>query len=283
VLQQFYQLLIAPIAELLNRIDHLIVVPHQLLCNLPFHAFFDGQRYLLERCGVSYAISATFLHTLRQQQVPVTYAPPLILGVNDNLIQQAENEALAVHQIFPEAELYCGKVATVAQLSSIAAPRSFIHLATHGIFRTDNPLFSALKLADGWVTMHELVTLQHSAPLITLSACDTGRSETPFGDPMADFYHTFFRSGAQSLVVSLWSLDDQAAIHTMTTFYQEMRRGQPVYAALRQAQLTMMAHWRHPYYWAPFALTGDPYLHHLTALASPAEPKHGPVTIELHP
>ncbi len=261
VLQQFYQLLIAPIAGLLENADHIVVVPHQQLRNLPFHAFFDGKRYLLESYGISYAISATFHQMVCQRQLTGPFAPPLILGLNDQLIQQAESEAAVVGQIFPTAELYCGAAATAQSLFAAKAPRSFIHLATHGLFRADNPIFSALKLADGWLTLQDLAALQHSAPLITLSACDTGRSEYSLIDPLADFYHSFFRAGAQSLVVSLWSLDDQAAIHTMSIFYQELQRGQSAYAALRKAQCTMMATWRHPYYWAPFVLIGDPILH----------------------
>ncbi len=261
VLQQFYELLIAPIAGLLENADHIVVVPHQLLRNLPFHAFYDGKRYLLESHGISYAISATFHHRVCQRQPTGPFAPPLILGLNDQLIQQAEGEAAAVRQIFPNAELHCGAAATAQSLFAADAPRSFIHLATHGLFRTDNPNFSALKLADGWLTLQDLAKLQHSAPLITLSACDTGRSESSLVDPLADFYRSFFRTGAQSLVVSLWSLDDQAAIHTMNTFYQELKQGQSAYAALRQAQCAMMATWRHPYYWAPFILIGDPALH----------------------
>lgn len=261
VLQQFYESLIAPIAGLLENADHIIVIPHELLRNLPFHAFHDGKRYLLESYGLSYAISATFHQMVCQRQLTGPFAPPLILGLNDNLIQQAESEAAVVSQIFPNAELHCGVAATAQLLFAAQAPRSFIHLATHGLFRADNPTFSALKLADGWLTLQDLAALQHSAPLITLSACDTGRSENSLVDPLADFYRSFFRAGAQSLVTSLWSLDDQAAIHTMSIFYEELQRGQSVYLALRKAQCTMLATWRHPYYWAPFTLIGDPSLH----------------------
>lgn len=263
VLHQLYQLLIAPVAGLLENVDHIIVVPHQVLHNLPFHAFYDGKRYLLETFGISYAISATFQHKVRQRQPATDLAPPLILGLNDQLIQQAEAEAHAVGQIFPTAELYCGEHATSEHLCTSPRSRSFIHLATHGVFRADSPTFSALKLADGWLTLQELATLQHSAPLITLSACNTGRSEYHQGNHVADFYRSFFRTGAQSLVVSLWSLEDQAAIHVMSAFYAALRQGCSVYSALRKAQLTMMANWCHPYYWAPFILTGDPYLNHL--------------------
>jgi CHAT domain-containing protein len=282
VLQQFYQLLIGPIAGLLENVEHIVVVPHQLLHNLPFHALYDGKHYLLESHGVSYGLSAMFQHTIQHRSLPAAFAAPLILGLNDNLIEQAEGEAAAVAQIFPTADLYCGAAATAEHLLQNAHPRAFIHLATHGVFRADNPAFSALKLADGWLTLQDLAGLQSSAPLITLSACNTGRSEKILADPLADFYRTLFRTGAQSLVVSLWSLDDQAAIHTMTLFYQELAQGQPVYQALRKAQLAMMRRWRHPYYWAPFVLMGDPNLNHMQTAGNPATATPNTI-IELHP
>ncbi len=264
VLSQLYDLLIAPIAGLLENSDQLIVVPHQLLYNLPFHALFDGKQYLVETHAIVYTLSATFHHLIRQPtaqpSLQASFQPGLILGLNDTLIQQAEAEATAIAQVFPQAKVCVGAAATMDLLLHSECPRAFIHLATHGVFRADNPAFSALKLADGWLTLQELHRAQCSAPLITLSACDSGRSEALLGDKLIGFYQSFFSIGAQSVVVSLWSLDDQVAIRTMTAFYQAIKRGQPVHQALRAAQLTMMATWRHPYYWAPFMLVGNPDL-----------------------
>lgn len=260
VLHALHSALIAPLAHVLAGVNHLIIVPHTLLCNLPFHALFDGTSYLLERVAISYAFSATFQHTVCHQPAPLVQQAPLILGLNDELIQQAEQEAAAVAQVFPEATVHIGAAATVAKLQAQAAHHTFIHLATHGVFRSDNPAFSALKLADGWLTLQELSTLHSTAPLITLSACHTGWSELGMGNCHISFAQSFFRAGAQTLVASLWSLDDQIASHAMTCFYQGLQAGQPVYHALRAAQLAMMATRRHPYYWAPFILTGNPYL-----------------------
>lgn len=260
VLNQFYQLLIAPVAGLLEDAHQLIIIPYHLLYNLPFHAFFDGKKYLLEEYGVSYALSATFHQQLCTKQPSRPLHPPLILGLNDGLIGEAEAEATAVAQVFPAAALRLGADATTGQLLQNQQPRAFIHLATHGAFRSDNPAFSALKLADGWLTLQELMTLQWSAPLITLSACETGRSEILLGDKLVGFYRGFFSAGAQALVATLWALDDTVATQLMVAFYRSLKAGHPVDQALRMAQLAIMATLRHPYYWAPFILTGNPAL-----------------------
>ena len=260
VLHALYTALLAPVAERLATADHVIIVPHKQLCNLPFHALYDGRKYLLEKVAITYAFSATFQHTVRHQPPVITQPGPLILGVNDELIQHAEQEAAAVAQIFPEATVYVGDAATIARLHEPTVPYAFVHMATHGVFRSDNPAFSALKLADGWVTLQELSTLRSTAPLITLSACHTGRSELGMGDCLTGFVQSFFRAGAQTLVASLWSLDDQIASQAMRRFYENLQAGAAVYQALRAAQVEMMTTRRHPYYWAPFILTGNPYL-----------------------
>lgn len=260
VLGQLYQRLIAPVNELLQNCEELIVTPHRLLYNLPFHAFFDGKQYLLETHNLVYTMSASFYQKVRQPLAETSLQPGLILGLNDKLIQQAEAEAVAVAHVFSDAELRIGSEAKMELLLRNEQPRSFMHLATHGVFRSDNAAFSALKLADGWLTLQELKEVPYTAPLITLSACDSGRSETLLGDKLVGFYQSFFNTGAQSVVVSLWSLDDQVAIEAMTTFYQAIEHGCSVQRALRHVQLALLTTWRHPYYWAPFMLVGNPDL-----------------------
>lgn len=284
VLYTLYQALIAPVATHLAAVNHVIIVPHKQLCNLPFHALFDGQRYLLEKVALSYAFSTTVQHTCQNEPYVDRQQGPLILGVNDDLIQHAEQEATAVAQVFPEATVYLGNAATVARLHEPTTPHAFLHLATHGVFRSDNPAFSALKLADGWVTLQEISMLHSTAPLITLSACHTGRSEVGLGDCLTGFAQSFFRAGAQTLVASLWALDDQSASRAMMGFYQKLQAGESVCQALRTAQLATLATRRHPYFWAPFMLTGNPYL---TLQKQPqpctvaAQVHHGKVTTDV--
>ena len=260
VLGQLYTLLIAPFSELLQDCEQIVVAPHHVLYNLPFHAFFNGEKYLLETHDVVYTQSASFHHVVRQSLANKSLRPGLILGLSDMFIEQAEEEAVAIAEVFPGAELRLGVDATTDLMLHNEYPRAFMHLATHGVFRTDNSLFSALKLADGWLTLQELKDVSCTAPLITLSACDSGRSETLLGDKLIGFYQSFFNAGAQSVVASLWALDDQVAIETMKAFYKAVENGDAVHHALRNAQLQLMSSRRHPYYWAPFMLVGNPDL-----------------------
>jgi CHAT domain-containing protein len=257
-LQQLYAALIQPIAERLEA-DALIIVPHDLLYYVPFHALFDGQQYVLETKTVAYAPSATILQRILSNQAERALGPPLVLGAVDATIPFAHTEAQLVADLFPQAELRRGDSATIKSLAEIDRRPAFMHIATHATFRSDNPLFSALKLADGWLTVNDICVLDHCAPLVTLSACETGRSQVQSGDELLGLCRGFLIAGARSLVVSQWIVDDQSAGQLMAHFYRNLQAGRPIHHALRAAQLACLAEYDHPYYWAPFLVTGDPW------------------------
>jgi CHAT domain-containing protein len=120
-------------------------------------------------------------------------------------------------------------------------------------------LFSALKLADGWLNVRDIYHMPACAPLVTLSACETGRSQVAVGDELVGLSRGFFAAGAKSLVVSLWLADDESTSRLMVHFYQALQTGLPVNEALRSAQLAIKAEFDHPYYWAAFVLNGHPH------------------------
>ena len=107
-----------------------------------------------------------------------------------------------------------------------ARQADILHLATHGRFRPDNPLFSALRLADGWLTVRDACELDlHGCGLVALSACETGVSQVAPGDELLGMTRGFFASGAASLLVSLWPVDDAATVDLMVEFYRRLADG----------------------------------------------------------
>jgi len=258
-LQKLYAMLIQPIAAKLTA-DTMLIIPHGALHGIPFHALFDGTHYLIEKKMVSYAPSATVLYQILHQAQPNLSAPPVVMGLSDAGIPHAQDEAAAIAQLFPAADLYVGDRATLSNLTTQTTQPAFLHLATHATFRSDNPLFSAIKLADGWLSVNDIYELKHAAPLVTLSACETGRNQVGIGDELMGLCRGFFRAGSRALVASLWAAEDESTTQLMTHFYQALKADQPVYQALRTAQTTTLSDRRHPYYWAPFMLTGNPWM-----------------------
>jgi CHAT domain-containing protein len=93
------------------------------------------------------------------------------------------------------------------------------------------------------------------ASLVTLSACQTGRSVVGGGDELLGLLRAFLAAGASSLVSTFWAVEDQTTAALMQDFYQALADGSDKGAALRQAQLNHLD--KHPYFWSPFFLVGD--------------------------
>lgn len=256
VLQALHALLLAPLRPLLPPGARLVVIPHGLLHQIPFHALYDGAAYLLQQHEVTVAPSATVYALCQERQAPPDGAA-LVLGVPDASIPHVAAEAAAVAGRLPDAAVYLDEAATLARFHAAAERPRLLHLACHGLFRGDNPMFSALKLHDGWLTAGDVLRHDLAGALVTLSACESGRSQVLAGDELVGLARAFLGAGAASLVVSLWLVEDETTAALMADWYARMPAQRPG-AALREAQLALLARHPHPYYWAPFVLMGRP-------------------------
>jgi CHAT domain-containing protein len=255
VLADLYDQLVRPLADDLDG-EQLIIVPYGPLHGIPFHALYDGQSYLIERYEISYATSATVMARC-QARPRRSLQQALVVGVPDAGIPYVAQEAETVAALLPGAQLLQGEKATLPALRAATPSRGLLHLACHGLFRADNPLFSALRLGDGWLTVAEAAELELEAGLVTLSACESGRSRAIGGDELLGLTRAFLGSGAASLIVSLWLVNDASTARLMEEFYRGLQAGQSKAAALRAAQRALLANETHPYYWAPFVLVGQ--------------------------
>lgn len=262
LLADLYRRLVAPLTAMLAGFSNLIVVPHGPLHYLPFHAFHDGSGYLLEQFAISYLPGASLLRYIAPARQGEHRR--LVLGYsNSGLLPHTTAEARAVAAILG-GEVYVEQEATLERLRATIGTCDVVHLATHGDFRPDNPLFSGLTLADGSLTALEMFNLRLNASLVTLSACQTGRSVVGGGDELFGLMRALLYAGAASLLLSLWPVEDRSTSELMVQVYRRLAGGQTKRAALRDAQVWLLegrnarAVYVHPYYWAPFFLVGDP-------------------------
>jgi CHAT domain-containing protein len=268
VLASLYGELIAPLEWLLHGAvggpassangepRKLVIVPHGSLHQVPFQALFDGGSYLLERFEISYAPSVK-VYSLCQKRVLRDLDDALVLSVADPLIPAVTEEAQTVARYLPDAELLSDRRATVEAFNTKAPGRGVLHLACHGMFRADSPMFSSLKLHDGWLTSADVMGLDLEGALVTLSACESGRSEVYAGDELIGLTRGFLGAGAATLVASLWLVQDETTAWLMERWYEQLHNGVGRAAALRNAQLALKERFSHPYYWAPFVLIGQ--------------------------
>jgi CHAT domain-containing protein/tetratricopeptide (TPR) repeat protein len=292
-LARLFQMTLDPIRAALDG-ERLLLIPHSVLHYVPFHALRDGENYLIDRLEVSYAPSSAVFKLCHERRTALRRAPtaektpqvsplntafettsdarhrPLrasarrtdcsmvALGITEAGTPNIEHEICALGSLFPDSVRLTGTDATRENLFSAAPRARYLHLASHGYFRRDNPMFSFLKLADSHLNFYSLIDLKLSAEMVTLSACHTGINMVFPGDELHGLMRGFLHAGAPSVVASLWAVSDHSTADFMRELYSKIREGSSKRAALRQAQLAIKDAYGHPYYWAPFVLMGDP-------------------------
>jgi len=257
-LRRLYSALVEPIEPFIQD-KKLIIAPHSFLHYVPFHALDDGSQYLIDRHEISYCPSGSvYKLCFDKARTPRACGRVLIVGLSDDAAPLIREEVSLVGSLWEQADVLVGEEATLDQLKCHAPGCRLLHLATHGVFRRDNPLFSALKLSDSWLTFYDIFKLNLNAELVTLSACETGMNEVSPGDELLGLLRGFLYAGAPTVIVSLWMVNDRSTLELMRWFYTGLRDGLTKRAALQQAQLKVKQQYPHAYYWAPFMLMGSP-------------------------
>ncbi len=249
-----YAELIAPLREHLKA-KHLIFVPHGALHFLPFHALRNGDEYLCDTHTISYAPSAT-VFALCQEKAGGDIPNSLVMGIADERAPHILNEVQSVATLLPHPELFLGAEATSEILRQRGSASGLLHIATHGTYRQDNPMFSGIRLGDGYLNLYDLYQIRLPAKLVTLSGCATGMNFVSAGDELLGLQRGLFCAGASSLLLSLWDVHDESTSALMQSFYKNFIRTGNMATALQSAMQQLRRQNPHPYFWAPFVLIG---------------------------
>jgi len=282
-LHQLHQLLIQPVADLLptNPQDPVIFIPQGSLFLVPFPALKDTNgKYLIEKHTVLTAPSIQVLALTRQQRQKIesrqgqkkeflvvgnpTMPKIKTDGGKDEIqlppLPGAEAEAKAIAPLL-NTQALTGNQATKLAILPLMPKAQIIHLATHGLLDDVRGIGSAIALApsaqdSGLLTAEEILDLKLNAELVVLSACDTGRGKIT-GDGVVGLSRSLITAGVPSVLVSLWSVDDNSTKELMTEFYSQINQRPNKAQALRAAMLTTMKKHPQPKYWAAFTLIGE--------------------------
>jgi CHAT domain-containing protein len=227
----------------------LIIVPHDVLHYLPFHALLspDG-RYLIEKYPIYYLSSASLLQFVKEKKKAaaekvLAFGNP-DLGDPEKNLEYAELEAEEVKNVYPQSTVYVKKEASEEKSKSLSPSYDILHFATHAQLNEDDPLSSAVLLAkedkeDGRLEVREIFGMDLKANLVVLSGCDTALGKLSTGDELVGLTRAFIYAGTPSVVASLWSVDDSSTAHLMASFYRNLKTMSKV-EALRQAQLELI-------------------------------------------
>jgi len=259
-LRQLWSLLLEPAVALMD--EHggdITIVPHGPLSAVPFHALGGPDGATIDDWTITVAPSFEVASRLEARPAEVRPRGAIIVGVSDEMTPAVEGEARRLAATLPGSRLLLGADATTDRLQAeLASPADVIHLACHGLHRAANPMFSALRLADGWLSAADVLSFELDRSLVVLSACESGRQGGPgTRDEAIGLARSFLAAGAAAVVVSLWLADDQITAELMDEFYRGLAAGGRPAAALRSAQLALRERRPHPVDWAPFVAYGD--------------------------
>jgi CHAT domain-containing protein len=277
-LQQLYQLLIQPIADLLPSDPNarVIFIPQDSLFLVPFAALQDATgKYLIEHYSILTAPSIQVLQFTHQQRQRVGYGEFLVVGnpAMSNVppkpgerspllpnLPGAEQEAKTIAQLL-NTQAIIGKDATKAAILEKMPRARIIHLATNAIADNERGIGSAIALApsgndNGLLTAEEIQNLKLNAELVVLSGCDTGLGKIT-ADGVIGLSRSFIAAGVPSAIVSLGDVSDEATAFLMSEFYRNLQQNSDKAQALRQAMLMTMKNYPNPLDWGAFTLIGE--------------------------
>ncbi|MGH2771432.1 MAG: CHAT domain-containing protein, partial [Actinomycetota bacterium] len=225
-------LLLAPLASHVAE-RPLVIVPTGPLHAIPWS--------LLPSCSgrpVTVAPSAGLWMEAMKRALGPTSATGVVLVAGPDLAG-AKAEVAALKRRYPRAIHLQGEDARVEEVTRSLDGAKLAHLATHGRFRADNPLFSSLQLADGPLMVYDLERLDSAPRLVVLSACDSGLSGVRPGDELMGLASALFALGAATLVASVVPVPDEATHALMLEFHRGLKLRLPPATALMAAQMAV--------------------------------------------
>jgi CHAT domain-containing protein len=247
-------MLLAPIADLLDDVSLLTFVPDERLWNVPLHALPFRGRPLIAHCEVVYSPNATLWRAS-----PRTVAMrSLVVGDPTSNLPFAREEALAVAELL-DAGALLGEAATRDVILAAMADATLFHYAGHGVFDAEIPVRSGLVLAADRLTAAELMASPRGVELAVIGACDSGRLDAAGGGEVVGFITSMLLAGASSVIAAQWAVADRDTLALMKQFYRLLLEGRTAGSALREVMLAA-SRTHHPHVWAPFIVVGNPEL-----------------------
>jgi CHAT domain-containing protein len=308
---RLYSFLIKPVAGSLAS-DELVISTDNLLSCFPFETlvtsnkvshdlYFSKLPYLMNDFRISYVYSATLLSesgkarpSVRNRSVSFapSYNKPIMVDSLSVIRQQSEGILPNLRYAREEAEyvarltsgrLYLDSSATKANYLAEVGKYDIIHLAMHAVLNSRDPVNSGLIFFESdprygkFLQPYEVYSVMLKAKMVVLSSCYTGAGTLYAGEGVLSLARGFIFSGSQSVVMSLWEINDSSGTEIMKEFYRRIKSGKSKSEALREARVSYLKNAdmkrANPYYWSTLVVYGDDspiYIPHylLTAVAS---------------
>ena len=263
--KELFQLLFPDkIRKHISSSKKLTVIPDNFISGIPFEALVNHEgKYLIEKTEVTRQLSNSFLSNITKGEnkdgyAVTVFAPKTFKDAKLTPLNNSINEAEEIKSI-TEAELFVNERATKKSFLQMLKSSNIIHLATHA--NSNDSISPWIAFNDGKINLEKLYLTTNKADLVVLSACQTNTGKLAVGEGIMSLSRGFFKTGAKSVISSLWNVDDKSTTKIMIDFYKNLKNGQTKSGALRDSKLKYLKNSslsdKSPYYWASFVLIGD--------------------------
>ena len=250
----------------------LIVAADHSLQNIPFEALVTKEdatfsvnklEYLIQSNAVYYVYSFSYLFTNNEKERQPTksfigFAPKDFSSLDLASLNNSIEEVNAINGIFHE-DVFLNEKASKDSFLKEFGQYNIVHLATHSGMDDESRPWLAFR--DAKVSLNEIYTTQNNAELVVLSACKTSQGEMVSGEGVMSLARGFFFSGTNTVLSSLWSVNDGSTEKLMVKFYSYLNQGYSKSAALHQAKLDYLSDnegsMASPFFWSSFILIGN--------------------------
>jgi CHAT domain-containing protein/tetratricopeptide (TPR) repeat protein len=291
-----YKILIGPVRSYLIS-DKLIISPDNILSYIPFETLpsavsaesrplYRTIPYLMNDFDVSYTYSATFMAESVKRSYGfsnkvLAFAPNYPEPIDIQTVLKNRQAQAGILNDLPYARqeaqyvtditggiLYENSEARESVYKKESGKFDIIHLAMHTVLNDKDPMHSTLifapepdSLGDCYLNTYEVYGIPLKAKMVVLSSCNTGNGLLFSGEGVLSLARGFIYSGSQSVVMSMWEIEDRSGTDIVKEFYDNLKKGYPKSSALRRARIDFLRNSdqlrSHPYFWSAMIVYGD--------------------------
>lgn len=267
--EEMYHYLIAPASAEISSKKRLGIIPTGVLNYIPFQmlgkTLSNGKfSLLINQFSIFYVNSTRILSQPTRSEKNYKI---IAFGNPDKTLPSTEIEVDDIKKIYPTASIYLREQATEDKAKYAPEEFNVMHFATHGNLDYEDFTQSFLTMAnnpekkeDGKLTLEELwgMNVMNHLDIVVLSACQTAVTKGSNENSPVSPASGFLQNGVNSVVATLWKVDDEATTILITDFYKNIKTMDAVDAIrLAQVNLSKNPKFTHPYYWAAEILMGD--------------------------
>ncbi|MDP4221691.1 MAG: CHAT domain-containing protein [Bacteroidota bacterium] len=291
-----YRTIFEPVRKYLIS-DKLLISPDNILSYIPFEAIPAGNApagktqfrdipYLMDDYRISYTYSATLLAESTKKSnnfsnSVIAFAPVYTGTIDVDSLLILRQVRLSKLRDLPYARIEAEFVTSLTNgklcinngakesvFKSEAGKYDVIHLAMHTVLNDQYPMYSKMlfyqekdSVEDGNLNTYEVYGIPLKAKMVILSSCNTGSGKLHSGEGILSLARGFIYAGSQSVIMSMWEIDDRSGTEIVKDFYRNLKKGETKSTALRKARIDYLKNAdmlrSHPYFWSSLVIYGN--------------------------